>query len=126
MKVKLSGRDKGLAIFLLLLFSVLIPIYLFRTMKLKKSGVYVIAKLDNVRPAGNRGANYYYTFMYNGKSYKCHIGANTRLDTLVFVLVYSKDPSICKILPYDKIPSCLGLKDVPTNGWKDLPNIKCN
>ncbi len=126
MKLNLNNRDKGLAIFFLILFSVLISIYLYKTIMLKRSGVYVIAKLDTIISAGNRGSDYDYTFTYNGKPYKCGIRTNVRLDTLIFVKVYSKNPSIYTFLQYEKVPGCLGLKDVPANGWKEVPNLKCN
>lgn len=115
MKLKLNKTDKIIGGSILLLFAIQISIFVYNEIRLYRNGVYVIARLDAIKSAGNRGTDYYYNYYYKGSIYKASMRSIIREDSFVFIKLEVNNPMTSKILS-DKVPACLTLDDVPAEG----------
>lgn len=98
--------------------------------RLSKEGVYVIGRRTYLSTGGETGPVYNYKFLYRGTEFE--VGQSGSMpyrgkdDTLLFLKILPADPDgYCDYMTDAHVPKCFGLRDVPYDGWKEIPRDTC-
>ena len=97
--------------------------------RLKNNGVFILGVLKGKTFSAESGYLYEYSYKFQNKIYSRVFSSiaseQMKKDSLLFFLILPNNPKVC--LQYEKtiVPSCIRLKDVPFNGWKELPKDTC-
>ncbi|HSC53723.1 MAG TPA: hypothetical protein VLC98_08890 [Phnomibacter sp.] len=123
-----SDKKNGIAILLcaLVLGLSLFLLDKYTTREIDESGVFVIAKITQ-RVQAKNGTDYSLNYVFNNRVYHTKFSSmpNEFLnkESLVYLKVLPNNPR--KFMYVEtRVPACLTLKDLPSNGWKDLPKCR--
>ena len=96
---------------------------------LERDGIFIIGSFKDKTFGSESGWVYSYTYVYKNKLYtrnfSCTASEQMKNDTLLFFHILPKNPKICRQFEEAQVPKCIRLKDVPENGWKELPKDTC-
>jgi hypothetical protein len=93
--------------------------------KLKNRGVYVIGIKYKYHSGNNHAGVSFYSYFYKDKKYEYSVADGGANNKKLFLIILPSDPNVCRIVEDVDVPSCLTMKDVPTEGWKELPLKIC-
>jgi len=127
--MKIRGQDIIIGIMGLIIFSLVIK-YAVQNKEVDEEGIYILGKKTEVITGGDAFPFWKYEYSVDGTIY-VHgfqdIGTKFMYsDSMLFLRISSKNPKICRQVTEHRVPSCLTLKDVPNNGWKQLPLQFCD
>ncbi|MNE99455.1 hypothetical protein D3C80_1981380 [compost metagenome] len=95
----------------------------FDKQKLTRSGVYVIAEIFKINENPVKFNTAYYKYYYKGNRYEWKVKGPLG-DSILFLRILPNAPLTCKP-DYDvKVPKCLGIKNSPPDGWREIPKCK--
>ncbi|MNS89917.1 hypothetical protein D3C72_1239490 [compost metagenome] len=102
----------------------IIAMFMFKGMfdnsNIKRNGVFVIGRVFKKVQSGNRLPVTHFYYFINGQRYEFGYQDGGVSDSLRMFKVLLSNPNKVVILD-DAVPSCLEFKDVPAEGWKEVP-----
>ena len=125
---------KSEKIFLVFIALFFIGLFFFITVRdnaLRKDGTFTLGVVEDIT-SSKSGQIYSAHYFFHGVSYSLSfsgIGNRFKKGDLIFIRVSSSQPSIYfNILDYlrIKVPPCLTIKNLPLEGWNELPLSECN
>lgn len=95
----------------------------------KKKKIYTVALVyDSSGPAKN-GTTYFFKYYLKSQEFKGRtkklFGGTTNSNQLLYIEVLKNDFNAYHVLEFNKVPDCLTMKDVPQEGWTEVPKNPC-
>lgn len=124
MKIKKNELNRVIAIIIILVFAVFFIIEKYEELQLFKNNRYTTGKIIDSRSTPRIGQKVVFSYYVNGREYTSfdliELDRQVTVDELFFVKFDPSNPDNSEILLDHPVPDRLK-KDVPPDGWKELP-----
>lgn len=100
----------------------------YNVTRLKKSGVFVVGKLYKRTPSGKNSGGLFYKYNYKNKEYTYIMtaGVSPNIDSFKYFIILPQNPKIVRRVEEHDVPWCIELSNMPSEGWKEIPDETCN
>lgn len=120
-----KNGKRSVQIVFILVVAIVVLISVINTIRVNTSGRYVLGKLYKIERGGPNAATSYFYYFFKGRRYIFKVTDGGSRDSLIFLKLLSKDPTIVRPHKEIQVPSCIKFNEVPDSGWRKIPNVVC-
>jgi len=101
----------------------------FRNWRLEKDGIFTLGTIEEIT-SSKSGQIFSVRYFFKGQSYATSfsgVGLSLYKGKFIFIRLSNNHPGTINILDYlnEEVPSCITLKNLPFDGWKEVPRNIC-